>query len=76
LLTTSLDHTATIWDLVRAEPWVTFTAHDAPILAGDLSRDGSWALTADSSGRVYVWRTDPLARVDEIRPIDVAVDSR
>jgi WD40 repeat protein/serine/threonine protein kinase len=76
LLTTSLDHTATIWDLERAEPWVTFTAHDAPILAGDLSRDGSWALTADSSGCVYVWRTDPLARMDELGPIEVDFDGR
>jgi hypothetical protein len=76
LLTTSLDHTATIWDLDLALAWVTFAGHDNPILAGDLSRDGKWAVTADSSGQVYVWPTDPLSWAKKALPIDTRPDPR
>jgi WD40 repeat protein len=69
LLSISLDGAATVWDLERFEPWVTFTGHDAPVLACDLSRDGTWAVTADASGRVCVWPTDPLEWAKRALPV-------
>jgi len=60
LLTTSLDRVANVWDVARGEAWATYSGHADPVLAGDLSRDGEWAVTADSSGAVHVWPTDPL----------------
>ncbi len=70
LLTTSLDRTATVWDLEREEPWVTFGGHDSPILAGDLSRDGLWVVTADAQGEVCVWPVDPLEWAQRAQPVD------
>lgn len=71
LLTISLDHKATIWNLEHdGEPWVTFAGHKVPVLAGDLSRDGAWAVTADASGRVFVWPTDPLEWAKKALPAD------
>ena len=76
VLTTSLDHTATVWDLEQLEPWISFTAHGAPVLAGDLSRDGRWAVTADATGRAFVWPTDPLSWVEQAQHLEPSLAPR
>ncbi|MFT7669704.1 MAG: WD40 repeat protein/serine/threonine protein kinase [Planctomycetota bacterium] len=72
LLSTSFDHSTTVWDLKKREAWITFAGHQAPVLAGDITPDGAWAVTGDANGKVFVWPVDPLPWSKLVAPIDTA----
>jgi len=54
LLTTADDQTCRIWDLATGAMVSEFKQHIGPVIAGDLSSDGQWAITADEAS-VWIW---------------------
>ncbi len=54
LLTTADDGACRVWDLKTGESLVEFKGHTGPVIGGDLSSDGLWAVTADEAS-VWVW---------------------
>ncbi len=54
LLTTADDGSCRVWNLETGEMLVEFKQHTGPVIAGDLSSDGQWAVSADEAG-VWIW---------------------
>jgi len=46
-----------------------FTGHRRAVVAGALSADGSWAITASKDGTAQVWPTDPVAVARTLRQL-------
>ena len=58
VLTTSLDHSARIWDAATGECLAALWGHVGPVTVGEFSNDGRWILTAGQDGVASVWSRD------------------
>jgi WD40 repeat protein len=69
-ITTSVDHTAIVWDMNTGARLRSLTGHQAPIQAVAVTSDDTWAITASDDWTVAVWNLDTGTRAAIFRGDD------